>query len=221
MPHLAGYKEMEITGHEIGIVGSMVHNLQAVSVSSMKPSDFNCFGLLRSMWLACDLQEKTVEASCHLLAAATLCQFLLWYKMSLVAAVKQMLKCKWWMGVWCISSATSLSYVSQSRISSQDVSLLLLGKLICYYLVFGWQNVFCSSFTAPVSYEQSDASRQPFKRDFPSVIHSKHAVDEKNVMFTEVTKLWWRWWQMKNCIMRTWSQRAEAWSSRLTPVVIC
>lgn len=78
MPHLAGYKEMEITGPETGIVGSMVHNLSAVSVSNIKPSDFNLFGLLRSMWLACDLQEMTVEASCHFLAAATVCQFLLW-----------------------------------------------------------------------------------------------------------------------------------------------
>jgi hypothetical protein len=62
MPHLAGYKEMEITGHDIGIVGSMVHNLPAVSVNSIKSSDFNLFGPLRSMWLACDVQEKTVEA---------------------------------------------------------------------------------------------------------------------------------------------------------------
>ena len=63
MPHLAGYKQMEITGHEIGIAGSMVHNLPTVSVSSIKPSDFNLFVPLRSMWLSCDLQEKTVEAS--------------------------------------------------------------------------------------------------------------------------------------------------------------
>jgi hypothetical protein len=54
-----------------------------------------CESALRSMWLACDLQEKTDEASCHLLATATLCQFLLWYKMSLVATVEQMLKCQW------------------------------------------------------------------------------------------------------------------------------
>jgi len=62
--------------------------------------------------------------------------------MSLVATVEQMLRCQWWMDVWCVSAAASLSYVYQSRISSQDVSLLLWGKLICYYLVFGWQNVF-------------------------------------------------------------------------------
>ena len=49
-------------------------------------------------------------------------------------------------------------------------------------------DVFCSSFTAPVSYEQSDTSRHPFKCDCPSVTHSKHVVDEKNVTFTEVTK---------------------------------
>jgi len=77
MPHLAGCKKVEITDHEIGIVGSMVPNLPAVSVSSIKPSDFNLFEPLRSMWLACDLQEKTGEASCHLLATATLCLLLL------------------------------------------------------------------------------------------------------------------------------------------------
>lgn len=57
--------------------------------------------------------------------------------MSLVATVEQMFKCQWWVDVWCVLFATSLSYVHQSRISSQDVSLLLSWKVICYYSVFG------------------------------------------------------------------------------------
>lgn len=99
----------------------------------------------------------------------------------------------WLMCIICYQFIICIS--KQNKFSGCQSAVIRKTNLL---LVFGWKNVFCSSFTAPVSYEQSDTSRQPFKCDFPSVIHSKHAVDEKNVMFTEVTSLWWSWWQMKN-----------------------
>ena len=88
----------------------------------------------------------------------------------------------------CISCCQFVICISkQNKFSGCQSAVMRKTNLLLFSV---WvTKCICSSFTAPVSYEQSDTSRQPSKCDFPSVMHSKHAVGEKNVMC---------WWQMKN-----------------------
>ena len=51
------FKEMEITGREVGTVGRLFQKLIALEpVTSLEPNDFSLFGHCRIVWLAGDVQ---------------------------------------------------------------------------------------------------------------------------------------------------------------------
>jgi hypothetical protein len=98
---LNGFKEVKVTGREIGTVGSMsitsqpqCRNYSQVRLAVWGPVVSICLGSLRSTWLASDLQQTLTWSKLSL--PGCIHPFLLHRNTSLGATVGQMLKFQWW-----------------------------------------------------------------------------------------------------------------------------